>query len=79
MLLCDNSVEIVSLKNFAEVADYLHGVTRMLMAEPYKNEDDDLNATKRFSKRMKVVEGASANERSEHLVRSVFPSYSLTN
>ena len=68
VLLCENTIELVSLKNIAEAADYLHGVTRMLMAEPYKYEDDELNTTKRYSKRMKAVEGASAAEKNQHMV-----------
>lgn len=56
-LLCELSVEIVSLKTNADAADYLHGVTRCLMEEPYRRQDRELDCASRYSKKMKSAQG----------------------
>jgi hypothetical protein len=56
-VLCELSIEIVSLKTKADAADYLHGVTRSLMQEPYRLQDQELDCASRYSKKMKSVQG----------------------
>jgi hypothetical protein len=46
-LLCELGIEFVSLKNASEAADYLHGVTRCLMSEPYRRLDQELDCAER--------------------------------
>ena len=46
-LLCEHSVEVVSLKSTSDAADYLHGITRCLMNEPYRNLDDEIDCISR--------------------------------
>lgn len=68
LLLCEYSVEVVSLQRKVDAADYIHGITRQLTSEPYTREDAGLDVASRFSKKMKSVEDKSKEEQNQHLL-----------
>ena len=72
LLLCEYSVEVVSLQKKIDAADYIHCITRQLSSEPYTREDAGLDVASRFSKKMKAVEDKSKEERNQHLLHQTW-------
>ena len=72
VLLCECSVEVVSLQKKLDAADYIHGITRQLASEPYTREDTGLDVASRFSKKKRSVEDKSVAEQKQHLLHQTW-------